>query len=492
MKKIGLFVLLCGTVAFAPPALAVSDAEFEALKAQLSMMAKKIESIESEQSKIKTENTQLKAENAALKQGNETLVQKVSAVETKALQIETKAAQIETKAQQLAAITPAAGEETPKRELKPGEFMIPGTDTSLKFGGYIKADAIYDFNVSRTGNGEDFSLFAAIPLEGTAEERKGGNARLHARQTRLNLTSLTPTPYGDLKMFFEGDFYESQGNQNTTNADGFGLRHAYGELGPILMGQTWSNFMDMDAYPETLDYVGPTGITLLRQGQIRYTYKPEGSQNSFSIAAENPQTDFLSSPANPGADTSISQFPDITANAKFAGNMGEISVKGVVRDMGAYNSGLNNSNQETGYAVGVSGKVKVLEKDDIRFQVAYGDGIGRYMYDVAASTLGGGFRAAGDDFETAEAWGGYVAYRHIWNDLLRSNFSVGTTQITESPSFLSQATTNESIYSGEANLIWAVTPKFDLGGGYIYGYRETESGANGELHRAQVSGTFKF
>ena len=46
----------------------------------------------------------------------------------------------------------------------------------------------------------------------------------------------------------EGDFYSS--------GDQFRLRHAYGEIGDLLVGQTWTTFTDVAAAPATLDFEG--------------------------------------------------------------------------------------------------------------------------------------------------------------------------------------------------------------------------------------------
>lgn len=484
-KNLLVTTILCGAVmSVAQPALAVDEAEFAALKAQMQMFAGKLEQLEGEQKVLKSENATLKAENTKLQQKNASLEQNLNVTIEKTAKIEQMSeAQIATR---VASVEPAAGEAH-----KDG-VLIPGTDTRIKFGGYVKADAIHDFNVSRTGNGEDFGLYSAIPLKNSIEEEKGGNTRLHARQTRLNVTTTTPTDYGDLKVVVEGDFFSDAGSQTTTNADRFGIRHAYGEMGGFLLGQTWSNFMDLDAYPESLDYQGVSGNTLLRQGQIRYTYKPEGSKNSFSVAVENPSTDFLSGATTTGINSSIDKVPDVTANAKFVGDFGEVSFKGVARHLEAYNSALNASDSDFGYAIGASGKINTWGKDDFRFQVAYGDGIGRYIYDLATTTQAAGYNGNTDTIETVEAWGGYAAYRHWWTDSVRSNFIAGTTQVIDNPSFLNPATTNESIYSLHGNLIWSINSKVDVGAEYIYGHRETESGAEGELHRSQVSATYKF
>jgi hypothetical protein len=473
-------LLMSTSLLAATPALAVSDAEFEALKSQMSVFAGQLEKLQKEQVTLRGENAALKTENVSLREENEKLAEKIEVSMSEISKVKASAI-----VSNVASIEPAAGAEK--------GMLIPGSNTRLKLGGYIKADAIHDFGVSRDGNGEDFGLYAAIPLSNSADDDKGSNTRLHARQTRINLTATTPTSYGDLKMFLEGDFMDSQGSQTTTNRASFGLRHAYGELGSFLIGSTWSNFMDLAAYPESLDFIGVAGNSLVRQGQIRYTYKPEGSKNSYSLSIENPNSEFLEDAANTGTRTGVEEFPDIIAKARFVGDDGELSLKAVGRKLEAYDTTGNAGDSEYGYVVGASGKWNVFEKDDIRFQVAYGDGMGRYLFDLAATGQGAGYtnnnRRA---LETIEAWGGYAAYRHHWNDSWRSNFMVGGTHVLDNPSFLSAASTNEDIYSANVNLIWAVTDKVDVGGEYIYGHRETEDGSEGTLHRAQFSAKYKF
>lgn len=486
IKKILLTTSICTSIlaASAFPAFAVTDEEFAALKAQMSSFSEKLAELEGEQSELKQENAMLKEQNEVLQKQNAALEEDLHVNVEKIAQIQKMS---EVQMTNVANIEPAAGGGNPSNGM-----LIPGTDTRVKLGGYVKVDAIHDFNTSRDGNGEDFGLYAAIPLEGSTEERQGSNTRIHARQTRLNLTATTPTEYGDLKVFVEGDFLDSQGSQNTTNRASFGLRHAYGQLDSFLFGQTWSNYMDLAAYPESLDFQGVSGNTLLRQGQMRYTYTPEGSKNSFSVAIENPSSDVINSPSNSGISSDLETYPDVTAKYRVTGDFGEFSLKGVGRYIEAYNSTVDSSEGEFGYAVGVSGKLKAFEKDDFRFQVAYGDGIGRYIFDLAAASQAAGYNANADAIDTIEAWGGYAAYRHWWTDDLRSNLIAGTTQIIENPDYLTASTTNESVMSAHGNLIWSVTPKFDIGAEYIYGHRETEDGSEGKLQRAQVSATYKF
>ena len=38
-----------------------------------------------------------------------------------------------------------------------------------------------------------------------------------------------------------------------------------------LAGQYWTNFGTLAAYPGTVDFEGPSGITFIRQAQVRWT-----------------------------------------------------------------------------------------------------------------------------------------------------------------------------------------------------------------------------
>src|ERR1700741_1572171 len=83
-----------------------------------------------------------------------------------------------------------------------------------------------------------------------------------AGQTRFNVEVTGPTTAGPFKAFVEGDFFSDQ--------NAFRLRHAYGTVGEVLGGQTWTTFMDEDAMPETIDFESPIAFPIVRQAQIRW------------------------------------------------------------------------------------------------------------------------------------------------------------------------------------------------------------------------------
>ena len=83
--------------------------------------------------------------------------------------------------------------------------------------------------------GEDGSTFAGV------------------RQTRLGVRGFNPTPLGELRTTFEFEMFGTGVDEGQTT---FRLRHAYGELGDFGAGQYWSPFMDIDVFPNSLEYLG--------------------------------------------------------------------------------------------------------------------------------------------------------------------------------------------------------------------------------------------
>src|SRR5690242_14966800 len=150
----------------------------------------------------------------------------------------------------------------------PGSFLVPGTNTSLKIGGYTKLDVIKDMGPI-SGDTTDPN---AVPLNGSTGFAPSANHsldhafRMHAKESRFNFETRTPTGYGELKTFLEVDFFGNELANIAGSTNGLAanplyprLRHAYGTLGPLLIGQSFSLFSDIDAIGETIDGGGPTG-----------------------------------------------------------------------------------------------------------------------------------------------------------------------------------------------------------------------------------------
>lgn len=373
-------------------------------------------------------------------------------------------------------VTATGDKATPAKPVQKGYFVIPGTETSLKIGGYAKLDAIYsDSSVADNSAGDQFFLPFTIPLE--KDNSNDDQTVLHARQTRFNVGTTTDTTYGKLNTFFEGDFFGTGTSANTAD---FRVRHAFGELGRLLAGQTWSTFVITGAVPETLDFGGPAAMTQMRQGQIRWT--EPFAWGSLQFAVEDPSTTLDNS-----TETDDDHVADMIARVNSTSDYGSYSLTVMARELSA-DDGTTVDDSTWGGAVAVGGKIPTFGKDDLRFQLHYGNALGRYM---ATKFKDAEFNTTTGEVETFDQFGGYVAYRHFWVDNLRSNLVYSYAAADNDLSIVAD-TVNKEFQSIHANLIWSPVPAVDLGIEYLHGYREIESGDDGELNRIQVSATYNF
>ncbi|HTZ80680.1 MAG TPA: DcaP family trimeric outer membrane transporter [Stellaceae bacterium] len=379
-------------------------------------------------------------------------------------------------------------------------MMIPGTQTSFKIGGYVKLDYDYDFSVARPAVG-GFDV-RSIPLPNTAGHGVHGVSQLTASESRFNIETRTPTIYGEMKTFIEGDFTNPNGVTNnsafTTESDssGFRLRHAYGTLGPFLAGQTFSTYRDTTAEPEILDIFAQVGVSgPTRVPQIRYTYDM-GDGFSLIGGVENPETFFASSS---GAITNsnfgiggVNRVPDGILKFRFEEGPGHLEIRGALRQLRFDNTtGINST--AIGWGVGISGHYDTFGKDQLQATFSYGDGNGRYFADngvpdAAINTTTGAFTSL-------VSYGGDLSYQHWWLNNLRTNVTGGFIHVNNESSVFSGpnfAAQNQWFTVERVNLLWSPVPTIDLGPEFIYGYRRTQADGSQGFERLMVSAKYRF
>jgi len=371
-----------------------------------------------------------------------------------------------------------------------GSFKLPGSNTSVTLGGYVKLDAVYSNPSAGAGSTADLFLQPnAIPVGPAAGENERGQVKFGARESRFFGKTSTPTSLGDLVTYIEGDFYGADGNESVSNSHGLRLRHAYGSLGHLLGGQTWTNFMYVPSLPETLDFGGAVGQIFDRQAQLRWTQSFGGSGSAaggqWSVAVENPES-VVTVPGGTSLRADDDRFPDITGQVLFDSSRGRIAVSGLLREIRADSKTPAVVDQKWGGAVSVAGVIPATDKDNLRFALSTGNAIGRYSNGFFPDGI------VGDDgrIRLPMQWGWYAAYRHFWADWLRSNLVLSTA--SENNPAGTPAGTNKSTRSAHANLIWSPVPNADVGIEYIYASRETEDGLKGHLNRLQASAKYTF
>ena len=356
-----------------------------------------------------------------------------------------------------------------------GYFVLPGTQTLLRIGGYFKTDFLYDLRPA--GNPEQF-IVSTIPTPTVDNTR---NSTLSIRGSRFTLDFRIPeSRAGDVRMYLEADEF---GTDDYTPR----LRHAYAQVKNILVGQTFSNFMDPDAWPDTVDYHGPNAGITLRNPQVRYGFAV-GRNTSVFVSVEKPNTDIaFTYTVTPVA---ISPAPDVSVRLRYEGNRGHVQLASVFRDL-AINLPSSHQQSVLGWGVSAAGNVRTFGRDNVTYQLAYGHGISKYVGDTSGLGLDAAFRSPTDtSLRSLPIFAPFVGYQHYWSKSVRSTSSFGFVQLTNTP-FQPAATFHKDTYSS-VNLIWNAIGSLNVGAEFLYGSKETQGGTRVNAPRFQISGKYNF
>lgn len=362
-----------------------------------------------------------------------------------------------------------------------GRSVLTGRTPGLKltFGGYAKADFIYDLDQD-TG---DLFVPEAIDVDGLDDQR----FTAHARQSRLFFTA-----QGDaFKAHIEGDFFGVGGNQVFSNSASFRLRHAYGEFnagsGKVLAGQFWTNFMPIAYYPSTVDFNGPAGIPFIRQAQLRYTWTPS-DRLTLSASLENSEFSGRDAAGNivgettgSGLQAGLDGVPDLTFAGDYSADTWGLRAAVVLRELNS----PDGSDSETGYGVNIAGRTDLWEGGSFVGSVTYGDGIGRYLINGFGQDA---FIDAGGDVNTIEAFGLTAQVNHKFTNKLTGALAYGLYDVSDTfaPDDL------EQVQTLHATMFYKPTDRVTLGAEAIFGERENADGASRSITRLQTSVQFSF
>jgi len=254
--------------------------------------------------------------------------------------------------------------------------------TSLDFYGFVMLDSGYNFG-SINPNWFDVVRPTQLPAY-AGEYGADGNTYFGVRQTRFGVKSSTSTLLGDLKTIFEFELFGTGVDAGQTT---FRLRQAYGELGHFGAGQTWSPFMDIDVFPNSLEYWGPSGMVFFRNVQVRWM--PVQGASNVVIALERPGASadggLYSDRVELQNIAPQFKWPDLSGHARLARNWGYVQVGAIVRKIAWVDTNpttFNLSGTAIGWGVNVTSNLNFTKKDVGKFEVVYGEGIENYMNDA--------------------------------------------------------------------------------------------------------------
>ena len=145
--------------------------------------------------------------------------------------------------------------------------------------------------------------------------------------------------------------------------------------------------MDIDVFPNSLEYWGPTGMVFFRNVQVRWM--PIQGDTRLTLALERPGA---SGDAGVLADRielqnvkGRSPIPDFSGEYRMGGSKGYFEVAGMLGQMkwdDLLDDQFELSGSATRWGINFSTNVKLGSSTTLRGQLVYGEGIQNYMNDA--------------------------------------------------------------------------------------------------------------
>jgi len=372
--------------------------------------------------------------------------------------------------------------------------MVAAQDKSeaeVEVYGFAMLDAGYNFNQI---DPDWFDVVRPTKLPGFENQfAPDGNAFFSVRQTRFGIRSTLPTKLGDLKTIFEFELFGTGVDAGQTT---FRLRHAYGELGQFGAGQTWSPFMDIDVFPNSIEYWGPNGMVFFRNVQARWM--PIQGDTRMTVALERPgasadQGSYRQQIEALGIKARF-PMPDLSAEYRRATKRGYIEVAGILRYF-SWNDSVtarDASGDEIGWGINVSSNIKLtrLHPNDVaRLQVVFGEGVQNYMNDATVD-VGVEGSGANIDGKALQILGIVAFIDHYWNDRWSTSAGYSLVDTDNSSGQLDDAYRRGQYALG--NLLYYPVHNVMMGAEFQWGRRENKGNFTSDDYRIQFSARYNF
>jgi hypothetical protein len=381
--------------------------------------------------------------------------------------------------EQIAAPRPADLAIDPKMR---GFFPIPNTPVLIKFNAKPRVDFTYD--PKNTGDDNRF-IPAKIPVTGDPARGSGPVANLNSKGSRLSLDVRGPTVEGSPRFYFENDFFGSGSGEFD-----FRVRHIYGKIYNVTIGETFGVLENPDIWPDTVDYKGPNSMVYARIALAHYQL-PLGDAWVLKLGIEQPQSapsDIAAStgsitPADVGSVTGVNHAPDGGFNLRWEDvRVGHAQFGAIFRDIGARSATLGD-HEALGWGTNLSAVFDVFAGDSLLAQATYGHGIGSLGSDTNKFKTDAAFDSHGN-LVTLPYVGAFAGYTHKWTDDWRSTATYGFVNLEP------QASQGPDAYRrtqyASVNLIRQLRKRLSVGVEALYGHKETQNHAKGDVVRTQV------
>jgi hypothetical protein len=326
-----------------------------------------------------------------------------------------------------------------------GFYYIPGTDTCIKVGGFVRAEMNFNSNGS-------FAQLSNTNFDDRDDNRQSTRVR-----GGISVDAREQTQYGTLRSYFNMTFQVTNGGGGSSGAAnpavGQWLNRAFIQFAGFTAGLADSYF-DFD----TMGYSNQTnvlGSSVSGGGTDLFAYTAQfGNGFSATLSAEDTSLRRTALFDNSGGAgyAGERQWPDIVANLRLDQAWGSAQIMGAVHDVHAsyYGAALPNSapSDELGWAVGAGLKLNlpmIAKGDYIIAQVNYAEGAMDYvaagarvgagitiqdgghgspvttgngpLYDSTYDVVGG----TGTDQDLTTGWSVTGGFEHRWNPQWRTS-----------------------------------------------------------------------
>jgi len=313
-----------------------------------------------------------------------------------------------------------------------GFYYMPGTDTCLKIGGWVRAEYAYGDN----GN-------MAWGWANNNNNNRGTNNSTFRARGYITADAREQTEYGTLRSYIAVGVNTSDVGLNTASNQ-FSANRAFIQFAGFTAGIAQS-FFDFYSVPASSFWGSFPASDTGDPGWMVMAYKAQfGNGLSASISAEERRmTQIVSGAGNvafgaafPGSYGGF-QAPDVVGNLRLDQAWGSAQIMAAAHEVnGQYYAGsINGPSDKWGFAVGGGIKLNAPmfgHNDYFQAQVTYAEGASRYVfmtpnsnwdkvtgatfgYGVLSDSVYGGAGATATDHQLTTAWGVNAAYDHGWN-----------------------------------------------------------------------------
>ena len=347
---------------------------------------------------------------------------------------------------------------------------ILGIGGQAEVFGYADFEGIVDgyefdvWNISRPNQRDQKSQIGATPS-----------------QTSIFLKLAHSTKIGVFSMYVNANF--AQGD----NKRSFGLRQAYVSFAGITAGYARSTFSDPSATVPSIDPFGPIG-TISRRN-ILLAYRRNFKKHIYAtLSVEMPSATYTTDEYTRKLNQ---RFPDIPVNVQYTWyNGSHIRFAAILRNLNYRNLLTNSNHIVTGYGFQLSGLAAMTHFLDLRYQIAYGKGIGYYIKGTARH---------GVDLIPSLTPGKMLAPA-TFSLVAGLQFNISkrvyiSTSYSMARLYDQQALGPDMFRRGEyidANAFWSPLSGLQLGLGYIHGKRVNSNRLSGDANRALLMVKYSF